>query len=276
VATADPVTASGILVLLMMAGLGLVGFVDDFLKIFRQTSLGLRSRAKMAGQLVVAAVFAVEALQHRDGFNLTPADAHLSFLRDFGPAIGTLPFVIWAVFMVVGASNAVNLTDGLDGLASGATIVVLAAYVLIGIWEERNDCTDIISPQCYQVRDPLDLAVVASAVLGGCIGYLWWNAPPAKIIMGDTGSDDRGQVLADLRPVRGNRSRHLLCRLAAPGVIDLRITRAGWSRVRERFGTDPAVRRDPAWRDWIELRLDSAADLHRLDGLLAAAVAANA
>jgi phospho-N-acetylmuramoyl-pentapeptide-transferase len=197
-ATAVPITASGVLVLLMMAGLGLVGFIDDFLKIFRQTSLGLRSRAKMAGQVVIAGVFAVEVLQHPDRFDLTPADAHLSFLRDFGPAIGTLPFVIWAVLMVVGTSNAVNLTDGLDGLATGATVVVLAAYVLIGIWQGRNDCTGIISPQCYQVRDPLDLAVVASAVLAGCIGFLWWNAPPAKIIMGDTGSLALGGVLAGL------------------------------------------------------------------------------
>jgi phospho-N-acetylmuramoyl-pentapeptide-transferase len=198
VATDDPITASGVLVLVMMTGLALVGFIDDFLKIFRQTSLGLRGRAKVAGQVVVAAVFAVEVLQHPDRFDLTPADAHLSFLRDFGPAIGTLPFVIWVIIMVVGTSNAVNLTDGLDGLATGATIAVLAAYVLIGLWQERNDCTDLLALQCYQVRDPLDVAVAASAILGGCFGFLWWNAPPAKIIMGDTGSLALGGALAGL------------------------------------------------------------------------------
>jgi phospho-N-acetylmuramoyl-pentapeptide-transferase len=197
-ATNDPITASGVLVLVMMTGLGLVGFIDDFLKIFRQTSLGLRGRAKVAGQIVVAAVFAAEVLQHPDRFDLTPADPHLSFLRDFGPAIGTLPFVIWVIIMVVGTSNAVNITDGLDGLATGATIVVLAAYVLIGLWQERNDCADFLGPQCYQVRDPLDLAVVAAAIVGGCFGFLWWNAPPAKIIMGDTGSLALGGALAGL------------------------------------------------------------------------------
>ncbi len=197
-ATDDPFTPSGVLVLLMMTGMALVGFVDDFLKIFRQTSVGLRSRAKLAGQVVVAAVFAAEVLKHPDRVDLTPADAHLSFLRDFGPAIGTLPFIIWAVIMVVGTSNAVNLSDGLDGLATGATVLVLAAYVIIGIWQERNDCANFISPQCYQVRDPLDLAVVAAAVLGACFGYLWWNAPPAKIIMGDTGSLALGGALAGL------------------------------------------------------------------------------
>jgi phospho-N-acetylmuramoyl-pentapeptide-transferase len=194
--TRDPITASGVLVLLLMTGLGLVGFVDDFLKIFRQTSTGLRSRAKVAGQVLIAAVFAIEVLHFPDGIDLTPADARLSFLRDFGPAIGTLPFVIWVVFMVVGTSNAVNLVDGLDGLATGSILPVLAAYLLIGLWEERNDVTFLVGQQDYQIRDPLDLAVVAAAVLGACLGFLWWNAPPAKIFMGDTGSLALGGVLA--------------------------------------------------------------------------------
>jgi len=198
VVTHDAMSASGLLVLFLMAGLGLVGFVDDFLKISRQTSVGLRSGAKLAGQVVVGTVFALEVLQHPDGYDLTPADAHLSFLRDFGPAIGVLPFVIWIVILIAGFSNGVNLTDGLDGLATGSVVLVLAAYVLIGIWEERNDCTTFLSRQCYQIRDPLDLAVVAAAVTGACFGFLWWNAPPAKIFMGDTGSLALGGVLAGL------------------------------------------------------------------------------
>jgi phospho-N-acetylmuramoyl-pentapeptide-transferase len=198
VVTHDKMTSSGVLILLLMAGLGLVGFIDDFIKIFRQTSLGLRSGTKLAGQAVIGAVFAVEVIQHPDALSITPADAHVSFLRDVGPAIGTLPFVIWAVIMIAGTSNAVNLTDGLDGLATGATILVLAAYVLIGIWQERNDCTLFLSRQCYIVRDPLDLAVVAAAVLGACFGFLWWNAPPARIFMGDTGSLALGGALAGL------------------------------------------------------------------------------
>jgi phospho-N-acetylmuramoyl-pentapeptide-transferase len=196
--TRTGVTASGLLVLTMMTGLGLVGFIDDFLKIFRQTSVGLRSRAKVTGQVVVAAVFGLEVLQRPDTFDLTPADARLSFLRDFGPVLATVPFVLWVVIMTVGASNAVNLADGLDGLATGSTIVVLVAYVLIGTWQNRNECTSFLSERCYQVRDSLDMAVVAAAVLGACIGYLWWNAPPARIIMGDTGSLALGGVLAGL------------------------------------------------------------------------------
>ena len=197
-ATDDPFTVSGVLVLLLMVGLGAVGFIDDYMKVFRQTSVGLRSRAKLAGQVIIAIVFAVEVLWHPDGFDLTPADAHLSFLRDFGPAIAIVPFVIWVVIIVAGTANAVNLTDGLDGLASGATMPVLAAYVLIGVWQERNDVAVSLAPLHYQIRDPLDLAVVAAAVLGACSGFLWWNAPPAKIFMGDTGSLALGGVLAGL------------------------------------------------------------------------------
>jgi phospho-N-acetylmuramoyl-pentapeptide-transferase len=198
VLTSAKMSASGILVLGLMAGLGLVGFIDDFIKIYRQTSLGLRSGAKLAGQSVIGAIFAVEVINHPDGFALTPANPSLSFLRDFGPTLGVLPFVLWIVVMIGATSNAVNLTDGLDGLATGAAILVLAAYVLIANWQLRNDCTVLLARNCYQVRDPLDLAVVAAAVLGACFGFLWWNAPPARIFMGDTGSLALGGVLAGL------------------------------------------------------------------------------
>jgi phospho-N-acetylmuramoyl-pentapeptide-transferase len=198
VLTKDTMTWSGVLVLGLMTGLGAVGFADDFIKIYKQRSLGLRSGAKLAGQAVVGALFAVEVLHHPDGFDITPADARLAFLHDFGPAIGLLPFVLWTVFQIAAWSNAVNLTDGLDGLATGATILVLGAYVLIGIWQLKNDCTAFLSPQCYPIRDPLDLAVVAASVAGACFGFLWWNAPPARIFMGDTGSLALGGVLAGL------------------------------------------------------------------------------
>jgi len=198
VATRDPMSASGLLVLLLMTGLGLVGFIDDFIKIYKQTSLGLRSGAKLAGQAVVGALFALLVLRYADGYDITPADAHVAFLRDIGPSIGVAPFVLWIVILIAGTSNAVNLTDGLDGLATGSACLVLAAYVLIGNWQLRNDCTAFLAPRCYPVRDPLDLAVVAAAVLGACFGFLWWNAPPARIFMGDTGSLALGGVLAGL------------------------------------------------------------------------------
>jgi phospho-N-acetylmuramoyl-pentapeptide-transferase len=198
VLTGDPMSASGLLVLFLMTGLGLVGFADDFIKLFMRRSLGLRSGAKLAGQAIVGAIFAILALRFPDGYDLTPASAHISFLTDFGVSIGPVLFVLWVIVMVTGTSNGVNLTDGLDGLASGAAILVLAAYVIIGNWQLRNDCTTQLAPNCYQVRDPLDAAVVAAVVMGACFGFLWWNAPPAKIFMGDTGSLALGGALAGL------------------------------------------------------------------------------
>jgi len=197
-ATWTPPTASAVLVLLLMAGLAVVGFVDDFIKIYKQRSLGLRSGAKALGQLIVGAIFAVLVVRFPNGYGVTPAVPRLSFLRDFGPSIGIVFFTIWVLFLIVGFSNAVNLTDGLDGLASGATCLVLVAYVIIGNWQLRNSCTSMLGKGCYWVRDPLDLAVVAAAVLGALLGFLWWNAPPAKIFMGDTGSLALGGVLAGL------------------------------------------------------------------------------
>jgi phospho-N-acetylmuramoyl-pentapeptide-transferase len=196
--TGDPPTVSGLLILMLMSGLGVVGLVDDFIKIYKKRSLGLRSGAKLAGQAVVGAAFALLVLRFKDGYDLTPADAHFSFLRDFGPAISPVLFGLWVVFMIAAMSNGVNLTDGLDGLATGAVVQVLAAYVIIGIWQDRNDCTIFLTNQCYPVRDPLDTAVVAASVLGACIGFLWWNAPPARIFMGDSGSLALGGVLAGL------------------------------------------------------------------------------
>jgi phospho-N-acetylmuramoyl-pentapeptide-transferase len=163
--TGDPMTISGILVLFLMTGLGAVGFVDDFLKLFMRRSLGLRSGAKLLGQVIVGAIFAVLAIHFPDSYGLTPASEHLSFDADFGVSIGVVLFVAWVLLMVTATSNGVNLTDGLDGLATGASILVLAAYVLIGNWQWRNDCTTALAQNCYNVRDPLDAAVVAALAI---------------------------------------------------------------------------------------------------------------
>jgi phospho-N-acetylmuramoyl-pentapeptide-transferase len=193
-------TMSGLLVLFLFAGMGLVGFLDDYIKIVKQRSLGLRAKAKMAGQLIVGIVFAVGALRFPDPAGTTPASTKLSFVTDFGWSLGPVLFAIWALFMILAMSNGVNLTDGLDGLATGASVMVFGAYVFIGIWEYGQNCAAqaTAGAQCYQVRDPLDLAVVAAALMGACFGFLWWNTSPAKIFMGDTGSLALGGALAGL------------------------------------------------------------------------------
>ncbi|GHH02187.1 MULTISPECIES: phospho-N-acetylmuramoyl-pentapeptide-transferase [Streptomyces] len=200
--TGKPPTFSGILVIGLMAGMGLVGFLDDYIKIVKRRSLGLRAKAKMAGQLFGGIAFAVLSLQFADNRGNTPASTKLSFVQDFGWSIGPVLFVVWALFMILAMSNGVNLTDGLDGLATGASVLVFGAYTFIGVWQFQESCANaqiLPSPNaCYEVRDPLDLAVVSSALMGACLGFLWWNTSPAKIFMGDTGSLALGGALAGL------------------------------------------------------------------------------
>ncbi|WP_329216391.1 phospho-N-acetylmuramoyl-pentapeptide-transferase [Streptomyces sp. NBC_01485] len=200
--TGNPPSYTGLLVLGLMCGMGLVGFLDDYIKIVKRRSLGLRAKAKMAGQLIVGITFAVLSLQFSDSRGNTPASTKLSFITDFGWTIGPVLFVVWALFMILAMSNGVNLTDGLDGLATGASVLVFGAYTFIGVWQFQESCANgetLTNPSaCYEVRDPLDLAVIASALMGACLGFLWWNTSPAKIFMGDTGSLALGGVLAGL------------------------------------------------------------------------------
>ncbi|MEV7181583.1 phospho-N-acetylmuramoyl-pentapeptide-transferase [Kitasatospora sp. NPDC093679] len=198
--TGESPTASGLLVLFLTVGLGLVGFLDDYIKVVKRRSLGLRAKAKLFGQSFVGLAFAVLSMQFADSRNQTPASTHLSFVNDFKWSIGPVLFVIWAYFMIAAMSNGVNLTDGLDGLATGASVMVFGAYVFIGVWQYGQTCAHMITAtaNCYDVRDPLDLAVVASALMGSCFGFLWWNTSPAKIFMGDTGSLALGGALAGL------------------------------------------------------------------------------
>ncbi len=198
-------SVSALLVLLLMAGLGVIGFLDDYIKISKQRSLGLRSREKLAGQALIGVLFSILALQFPNRGWLTPASTKISFVRDThldlafgGTILGLILFIVWANFMIAALSNGVNLTDGLDGLATGASVMVFAAYVLIGIWQTNQNCQFTPGIKCYEVRDSLDLAVVAASLMGSCFGFLWWNASPAKIFMGDTGSLALGGAMAGL------------------------------------------------------------------------------
>ena len=190
-------SASALLLLFLYVGLGLVGFVDDYIKISKQRSLGLRSKAKMAGQTIIALAFAIMALNLPDDEDINPISHSISFIRDFSWELPAALIVIWVLVMIAGTSNAVNLTDGLDGLATGASGMVFGAFVFVGIWQSNQACSlpDSVAG-CYEVRDPLDLAVVAAALTGACFGFLWWNASPAQIFMGDTGSLSLGGAMA--------------------------------------------------------------------------------
>ncbi len=200
-------SASAILVMFLMIGMGLIGFLDDFIKISKQRSLGLSPKWKIILQAVIGIAFSVLALQFPNKAGLTPASTKISFLRDTnlnlafaGATVGLILFVIWANFLITAWTNAVNLTDGLDGLATGVSLTVFGAYVLISIWQANQSCAALgeVTKVCYEVRDPMGLAVIASAIVGACFGFLWWNGSPAQIFMGDTGSLALGGALAGI------------------------------------------------------------------------------
>jgi phospho-N-acetylmuramoyl-pentapeptide-transferase len=191
-------TATGLLLLFLMVGMGTVGFLDDYLKIRYRRSLGLNKTAKLVGQLVVGVTFAVLAINFPSN-GITPASTVVSYVRDLAPlTLGAVGFVILAYLFIAGFSNAVNLTDGLDGLAAGASAMVFGSYLIISFWQFTHDCASELIEGCYQVRDPLDAALVAAAAAGACLGFLWWNTSPARIFMGDTGSLALGGLLSGL------------------------------------------------------------------------------
>jgi phospho-N-acetylmuramoyl-pentapeptide-transferase len=187
-------TAAGLLVLGVALALGALGAADDLVKIVRRRSLGLSMGAKLAGQAVIGVAFAYLAL------HVAHVNPDLSFVRDTGLNLGFF-FYVWVFIMIAASANAVNLTDGLDGLASGSSAMVLAAFVVIAFWEFRHSCSAGLSSRfCYDlgVAQTLDLAVIAAGAMGAVAGFLWWNAAPAQIFMGDTGSLAIGGLLAGL------------------------------------------------------------------------------
>jgi phospho-N-acetylmuramoyl-pentapeptide-transferase len=190
-------TWGGILTVLAVVGAGAVGWLDDWIKVKNERNLGLNARTKVFGLFVVGSLYALLCIR------LADVSTELSFTRvgtielDFGPVVWTL----WALFLLLCTTNAVNLTDGLDGLAAGSSAFSFAAYVVIAFWAFRHPEVYLETPQA------LDMAVVAAAMVGACTGFLWWNAAPARIFMGDTGALAIGAGLAGLALVTNT---HLL------------------------------------------------------------------
>ncbi len=180
-------TRTGLILMGAILATGLVGFLDDWIKISRERNLGLNKRAKVIGLVSVAVLFAVLL------GSFTNIHTEISFTRfdSIGIDLGRFLWSIWAVLLLLATANAVNLTDGLDGLASGAAILNFAGYTFIAFWAFRH-------PADYDIPHALDLAVISVSMLGGCVGFLWWNAAPAQIFMGDTGSLAIGTALAGL------------------------------------------------------------------------------
>jgi phospho-N-acetylmuramoyl-pentapeptide-transferase len=198
--------ASAILLMFLMVGMGFLGFLDDFTKIRKKQNLGLSPIAKIIGQTIIGVIFAVLSLNFPNEQGWTPGSTTIMVSSNFsinlafaGKALGVILFIVWVQFIITAWSNAVNLTDGLDGLASGISIIVFSAYAILCLWMTSQSCLIKTLPAiCYTVRDPWDLAIVAAAIAGACFGFLWWNTSPAQIFMGDTGSLALGGAFAGL------------------------------------------------------------------------------
>jgi len=177
VGTSIAFTRAGVLVVAVIVASGLLGFIDDYLGIRNERNLGLNKRGKFVGQLAIAAAFAVLSIEW------VHTSTNLSFTRYSLPGWNLTPlgWMLLAVVVIVATSNAVNLTDGLDGLAAGSATFCFGVLSIIGYWQFRHYAI-------YRLPSALDLGLVAVGLVGACLGFLWWNAAPARIMMGDTGS----------------------------------------------------------------------------------------
>lgn len=177
------------IVVLAMAGMALVGLIDDYLGVIKKRNLGLRKRGKIAGQLIVAVAFAILATKY------VHVTTQLSFARPFGSSLPAWLYIAFVAFMVIAAANAHNITDGLDGLAAGSSTIVFTAFTVICFWQFRHSEFYSNGTAGFS-NNSLDVAVLAAAIAGACAGFLWWNAAPAQIFMGDVGSLALGGAMA--------------------------------------------------------------------------------
>jgi len=176
-------STSGWALIALIFGLGVVGWIDDYLGVRAHRNLGLRKRGKTLGIVAVAGLFAWLAI------DFAHTSTHLSFTRPLSTNLGSVGMFLFAIVLVYATANAVNLTDGADGLATGSSALTFAAFMIIAFTEFRHPALYYQLPALRaQTAQALDQAIVAAAMFGSCAGFLWWNGAPAQIIMGDTGS----------------------------------------------------------------------------------------
>lgn len=203
IVSGEAFSLSAMLVLFAMLSMGVLGFIDDFAKVRKKQNEGLSVAGKFIGQFVFATLYAVLALiiPTRSGF--PSAQAGMSFIEEpffsfefAGRIVATILFVVWVNFLMTAWTNAVNLTDGLDGLATGSSMIAFAGYGVIAFWESYHLKGAGHEGFAYAVSDPLDLTIIALCAAVACFGFLWYNSNPATIFMGDTGSLALGGLFA--------------------------------------------------------------------------------
>jgi len=178
-------------VIFVSISLGLLGFIDDLLKIKQKNSRGLNSKLKLLGQIIISLIAIYILSVHSEHQFLT--NLYFPFFKNLIFPMGIF-FIPFALFVIVGASNAVNLTDGLDGLATVPVMLVALSYTLISYVVGNTIFAEYL--KIPYIKSVGELSVFCGAIFGSCLGFLWYNAPPAKIFMGDTGSLSLGGSLA--------------------------------------------------------------------------------
>ena len=171
--------------------LGLLGFIDDLLKIKYENSRGLKSKYKFLGQLFIGLItifILIKYSNHQYLYNL-----YFPFFKNLILHMG-LFFIPFALFVIIGSSNAVNLTDGLDGLATVPVMLVALSFTLISYIVGNTIFSEYL--QLQYIPNVGEISIFCGSIVGSCLGFLWYNAPPAKIFMGDTGSLSLGGSLA--------------------------------------------------------------------------------
>ena len=171
--------------------LGALGFVDDLLKIKLENSRGLNSKLKFLGQLIISLMTVLILMKYSNHEYLT--NLYFPFFKNLIIQMG-LFFIPFALFVIIGASNAVNLTDGLDGLATVPVMLVALSFTLISYVVGNTIFSEYL--QLQYIPDVGEISIFCGSIVGSCLGFLWYNAPPAKIFMGDTGSLSLGGSLA--------------------------------------------------------------------------------
>ncbi len=179
--------------LLVMVGFGALGFVDDFLKLTKRNTEGMSGKLKLAGQTVIS-IIATSGIVYCLPKEIA-TDVAIPFFKNFFVPLGVF-FFLWSILVMIGASNAVNLTDGLDGLAIVPVAIAAACFGLIAYLVGRVDFSEYL--QIPYVPGTAELSILCGALVGGAMGFLWFNAPPAMIFMGDTGSLAMGGVLGTI------------------------------------------------------------------------------
>ncbi len=181
-----------LLIIFVMLALGAVGFVDDYIKIIKKDKRGLLGRFKLAGQVTVGLILAL-VLYFTPEFEPYRTLSTLPFVKDlnidyaiFGPELGWVLYIPLVIFIITAVSNAVNLTDGLDGLASGTSAIAGVALGILSYVSGRTDFSNFLD--ILYLPGTAELTIFCSAMVGACLGFLWYNTYPAQVFMGDTGS----------------------------------------------------------------------------------------